>query len=171
MRAFRDTGGRTWEIRIDYSTIRRVHAECQIDLTKLFDRESDAAKAVQIAPLFFGVLCALIRPELESRNISELEFGKSLDEAAGEAAVVALHEGLIDFFPESKRRVIGPAFHKVMTATEKIQKAALDQVEKTLESVDFEKAVKTAMDGKGSAGDSQPSQESHPKEGPSASSA
>lgn len=171
MRAFRDTGGRTWDIKVTVATIARVHAECQVDLTQIFDRESAAAKAVRSTPLFFGILCAVLRPQLESKSVTELSLGESLDEATTEAAVIALHEGVIDFFPESKRRVIEPAFRKVMGAAEKIQKARLDIAAKSLESTDFEQAVKAAMDGRDFAGGSPESPESHRKEGHSANSA
>lgn len=162
MSAFRDTGGRTWDLKVTLATISRVHAECGIDLTQIFDRESAAAKAVSSAPVFFGVLCAALRPQLESRSVSEMEFGEALDEQASESAVLALHEGLISFFPESKRRVIEPAFRKVMAAARKVQGARLEQAQQTLESLDFEKVVSVAMDGRDSAGSLQASSASNP---------
>ena len=147
MKSFTDRQGRPWTLEINYTSLRRIKAATEIDLTRLVDPQSDVMGRLTSDPfLLFDCLIALLQPQLDEKGLTADQFGESLDEEAAERASIALIEATIDFFPERRRMLLKRAFAKVTTAAERRQTASLDQALRAVESPEFERVIETALD-------------------------
>ena len=162
MKTFRDTADREWTVEINVSTLKRVKDLAGVDLTALI-RPNDPTFKDLSSDMFklFDVLAALVKPQLEQRQITADAFGQSLDENSVEAAVNALLEGVIDFFQADKRAILRRALLKVTTAADRVRRQNLEAAAQRVESTEFDQIVERAMSGTSST-DSLESSESTP---------
>lgn len=113
MKSFRDTAGREWTIEINYTSLARVKDATGVDLTDICDPESDGhRKLAEDVRVMFRSLCALLQPQLESRDVSPEALGEAIDEEAAEGAWLAITEGVVDFFRGPKRALFRRALAK-----------------------------------------------------------
>jgi hypothetical protein len=91
--------------------------------------------------LLCDVLFALVKPEADSKAISDTDFGKALAGDAIELATTALLEELVDFFPEARRRVLQKALSKLKVW----QNKALSAAEKRLDSPALEAELEARL--------------------------
>lgn len=139
-------------INIKVASLKRVKDRTDIDLTQLVDPHNSQVIDKLTDDLFtlFDVLCALLQPQLDEKQVTVDDFGEVLDEAAAEQAVVALLEGVIDFFHEGKRMLLGRAFAKVKTAAERVKQRGLDQAMNAIESPEFAQLIEQSLSTSGS---------------------
>lgn len=155
MKTFTDSKGRTWTIEANVSSLRRVKAATDVDLTKLVDPKDDTiGRLTGDLFLLFDVLCAMLQPQLDEKAVSREQFGESLDEESAEKAVMALIEGVIDFFRDGKRTLLKRAFTKVTQAADRVQAKSLDEAMRTIEAPEFDRAIQTALEGASMSGGS-----------------
>jgi len=153
MKTFRDTADREWNVEINVTALKRVKDLAGVDLTALI-RPNDPTFKNLSTDMFqlFDVLIALVKPQLEQRQISADVFGQSLDENSVEAAVAALLEGVIDFFQADKRAILRRALLKVTAAAGKVHRQNLETAAQRVESAEFEQIIESAMSGSSSTG-------------------
>ncbi len=124
MKTFSDNTGRSWTISVTVGTIKRVRALCGVDLANIITLEPGKNPQVDLLErlaadpvLLVDVLYAVCKPEADTKNVSDEEFGRSMAGDAIELATVALLDEVIDFFPEAKRQV----FRKILDATRRFE--------------------------------------------------
>lgn len=124
MKTFSDNTGRSWTISVTVGTIKRVRALCGVDLANIITLEPGKNPQVALLErlaadpvLLVDVLYAVCKPEADTKNVSDEEFGRSMAGDAIELATVALLDEVIDFFPEAKRQV----FRKILDATRRFE--------------------------------------------------
>jgi len=124
MKSFTDNTGRSWILAVTVGTIKRVRALCDIDLANIITMEPGQKPKVDLLErlatdpvLLVDVLYAVCKDEADSKGVSDEEFGRSMAGDAIELATAALLDEIIDFFPETKRRV----FKKILTATRRFE--------------------------------------------------
>lgn len=124
MKTFNDNTGRSWTLSVTVGTIKRVRALCGVDLANIITLEAGKQPKVDLLErlasdpvLLVDVLYAVCKPEADTRNISDEEFGRAMAGDAIEFATAALLDEVIDFFPEAKRRV----FRKILDATRRFE--------------------------------------------------
>ena len=146
MKIIRDTTGREWTIEINFSAIRRVKAATGVDLTKLVEPKDTTFKELT-SDLFrlFDVVCAVLQPQFDDRNMTADQFGESLDEATAEQAAMAVLEGTIDFFREEKRTLLKRAYSKVTKAADRLRETGFDHAMKAVETDEFDQVIEAAM--------------------------
>ena len=148
MQSFKDSKGIIWTIEVNVGAIKRVRALCGIDLlnvitvgedgkpnTELLDRLSDDPV------LLVDTLYAVCQPEIEKRGLTDEEFGMSFDGDALVAAAHALLDGVVDFFPEAKRRM----FRKVLTVSRRFEDATNRYLAETLDSGKLDEALELQL--------------------------
>lgn len=146
MQTFKDATGRTWQISVNFTSLKRVKCQTGIDLTKLVDPHSDViSRLTSDLFMLFDCLVALLQPQLDANSLTAEAFGEALDEESADSAVIALLEGVIDFFPEKKRTLLRRALAKVTRAAERKQTGMLDRALKSVESPQFDRAIETAL--------------------------
>lgn len=124
MKCFHDSAGRSWTLSVNVGTIKRVRALCNInllDVIKLNEKqEVDMALLEQLSSdpvLLVDVLYAVCKEDADKQNISDEDFGRAMAGDAITEATNALIQDLVDFFPETKRRIL----NKVLTASRRFE--------------------------------------------------
>jgi hypothetical protein len=97
---FKDTADGEWDCSITVGALRRVLADTQIDLTKLFeDEKAEAVRQLLANPLAIAnVVFAVVKPQAIARGITEEAFGELLAGKQLSGAADALLDGLEVFF-------------------------------------------------------------------------
>ncbi|MEL7499036.1 MAG: hypothetical protein AAFN77_15620 [Planctomycetota bacterium] len=91
--------------------------------------------------LLCDVLYAICKPEADTKNIPDEEFGRAMAGDAIDAGTTALLEELVDFFPSGKRQVLSKALAKLKTFENK----ALEAASQRLDDPELEKRMEEAI--------------------------
>ena len=126
---FIDSKGESWDTRIDVSVIRRVRAEHGIDLSKIISSQEQLSALNDDVVLLVDVLYAVCKPVADSRKIDAEEFAMRLSGNAIESAVESLMLSIIDFFPQSRSKILRQIWDK----TKEIQTQKLGQVQQAVD--------------------------------------
>lgn len=140
MASFRDASGRDWRVRISVETLRRVKSEhLQVDLLELAGGPLLGRLASD--PVLLGDLLATIcEKEITDRGLSLSEFGELLAGDTIDAATEALLSAMVDFLPESRRRLLSTARDKMRTA----ETATIRRAQALIDSIDPEQIATEA---------------------------
>lgn len=157
MRTFQDGEGRSWTITVNVSSIKRVRSLLEVDLLTAVDGQLLEQLATDPVLLADVVYC-LCKPEADARELSDEQFGEAMAGDAIGDATTALLEGLVEFFPLEKRRLLAKALKKLKTFEAKVLKAA----ELRLDSPELEAQLEAALTLGNSSGSSLESSESIP---------
>jgi hypothetical protein len=125
MRSFKDTQGRTWIVSITFHELKLCRKLLGV---KLADLSNDCCKPlgelIADAERFVDVLYVLCKEQADKANVSDADFGRSLDGDAIEAAIHAFVGAFADFSPSRTRALILGLADK-MRETETLIQAAL----------------------------------------------
>lgn len=133
MSEFIDASGNAWQVRIDVSTIKRVRDKYGIDLSKVMSSQVELSRLADDVVLLVDVLFAVVSPQAESRGISEEGFAHLLLGDTIEAATNALMEGIIDFFPQSRRILLRQLWDKL----KQYDKQTMSKASQTISELTF----------------------------------
>jgi len=106
MARFTDNQGRQWLVEFTIGDIRRIARRTGIDLMGLLDKGTlqtpDGPRLLDRLQtdlsLVIDLVFAAVEPQAVERNLSDEDFGRSLDGAAAGAAETALWEAVANFF-------------------------------------------------------------------------
>ncbi len=103
MANFSDLNGRNWVVTLDVYSIKQIKKELEIDLLdeKVHETLQRIANDVVLA---VDVLYYAMKEQLDTAQISDREFGRSLAGDCLNEAVGALVQALVDFFPNPRKR-------------------------------------------------------------------
>ena len=135
MKSFTDNTGRTWTLSVTVGTIKRVRALCNVDLAGVISIESGAQPKVD-------VLYAVCKPEADAKGVSDEEFGQAMSGDAIEMATTALLDEVIDFFPETKRKV----FRKILDATRRFENRGKKALQTLLDDPALDGKIDAALE-------------------------
>ncbi len=149
MKTFTDSLGRTWSVVVNVATIKRVRNLCNVDLASIVEFEQDSKPSMNLFEklssdpvLLVDVLYAVCKPECEQKNVSDEDFGASMDGDSIEQATDALLEGIIDFFPEVKRLFL----HRILSAAKRLKNASEEKMKLLLADDSLENKVVSALE-------------------------
>ena len=136
MKTFNDNAARSWTVQVNVDAIKRVRDLAQVNLLevvegKLLDR------LISDPILLCDVIYCLCKPEADTKNVTDVDFGRAMGGDSIDGATTALLEELVDFFPQAKRRVLAKALAKL----QKLQTAALAAVETRLDSPELDRQM------------------------------
>jgi len=141
MKSFADNAGRVWTLAVNVAAIKRVRALCGVDLNSIIEMDAANQPSAKLLErlstdpvLLADVLYAVCKPECDSKNVTDEEFGAAMAGDAIEHATAALLDEIIDFFPEAKRL----AFRKILSATRRFEAIARNRMETLLADGKFE---------------------------------
>jgi len=140
MKTFKDNEGRTWTVKVNISTVKRVKSLLGINIFDAIEKDL-IARLVTDTILLVDVLYVICKPEAEQKNVSDEQFGEGLAGDAITAATTALLEELVDFFPEAKRQVLQKAVGKYR----KVESLAIEMAMKYLDSRETEKKIEAEL--------------------------
>jgi len=141
MKSFTDNAGRVWMLAVNVGAIKRVRALCGVDLNSIIEldeKNKPTAKLLERLStdpvLLVDVLYAVCKPECDSKNVTDEEFGAAMAGDAIDLATSTLLDEIIDFFPEAKRL----AFQKILSATRRFEDIARKRLTDMLTDNRFE---------------------------------
>ena len=140
MKTFKDNEGRTWTVKVNISTVKRVKSLLGINIFDAIEKDL-IARLVSDTILLVDVLYVICKPEAELKNVSDEQFGEGLAGDVITAATTALLEELVDFFPEAKRQVLQKAVGKYR----KVEGLAIEMAMKYLDSRETEKKIEAEL--------------------------
>lgn len=153
MRSFKDNQGRQWSVEINVTAIKRVRGLTGEDLMQVIEGTL-IEKLIRDPVLLCDVVYAICKPEADTRNVSDEEFGKAMAGDAIEAATTAVLEELVGFCPSPRDRA---NLGRVLQATRKVMDRARDLVEKKLDSGELDRLADRLLSGGATAGSSSTS--------------
>lgn len=127
MRSFKDGQGRDWTIEVTIDSIKRVRDLAKVDLYSLFTTE--AQRLFSDPVLLVDALYVLCHDQVSSRQMSDIDFGKLFAGDVLEQAAGALLEATVDFFPESRRRILRATIDKSQAMGLQLQERAMETIE------------------------------------------
>jgi hypothetical protein len=114
MPSFRDSSGKTWEVRVDVAAVKRVLDLAQVDLRVIESGKTLAELALDPIKLV-DTLYAVVKPQVDAAGLSDEQFAALFAGDVLEQAATALIDGILDFFPASQR----PALAKLRAAIDR----------------------------------------------------
>jgi len=101
MKTFTDRAGRTWNVEITVSALKRVRELAKIDLCQIGEAtpgDKPVESRLDDLALLGEVLFAVVKPQADALKVSEAAFLDSLDGPAMSVAAEAFWEELVSFF-------------------------------------------------------------------------
>lgn len=135
MRQFKDTEGVAWTVEAHIGSLKRVLALAQIDLLK--PTEGDPPPIVRLdrdIACLVDCLYAIVQPQAEQRDVSDVQFAERLGGQAVADARAALMAELHDFFQSAGRRDVAGMIDR----QNKLVALALEHELKTIENPEIE---------------------------------
>ncbi len=164
MKTFTDNAGRTWTIAVNVDAIKRVRGLLNVDLLEIVDGKL-IERLIRDPVLLCDIVYAVCKPEADTRNVTDEDFGRAMAGDAIEHATTALLEELVGFSPSPRDRA---NLGRVLDTTWRVMDRARDVIEARIESVNVEKVVEQALATAGtSSGDAPESLASTPNGSPS----
>ena len=140
MKTFVDNAGRTWTVQVNVDAVRRVRDLAGVNLLEVIEGKL-IERLVADPILLCDVIFALCKPEAQTKNISDVDFGRSMAGDAIDLATTALLEELVDFFPQPRRRVLA----KALATLKSLQTQAMAAVETRLDSPEMQQALEAQL--------------------------
>ena len=100
---FSDKDGRNWVVTLNVHSIKSIKQELGLDLLDEKVHET-LQKLAEDLVLAIDVLYLALKDKLDTADISDVEFGRSLSGDCLNEAVGALVQALVDFFPNPRKR-------------------------------------------------------------------
>lgn len=128
MQTFKDTQSREWKVEINLEQIKLVRSLAKVDLYNLF---GDEAKRLFADPVMLvDTLFVLCKQQASERNMTDIDFGRGFSGQVLEDAANALLEEVLNFFPQSRQKLMRAMTNKSMKLAEEMQTSAMDKIEK-----------------------------------------
>jgi hypothetical protein len=119
MPSFRDSSGKTWEVRVDVAAVKRVLDLAQVDLRVIESGKTLAELALDPIKLV-DTLYAVVKPQVDAAGLSDEQFAALFAGDVLEQAATALIDGILDFFPASQRRALAKLRTAIDRGTQKV---------------------------------------------------
>ena len=100
---FKDLHGNKWTVEVNMATVKRIKDSLDCNIADLNNKETMTKLADDIVFLV-DVIYLCLKPQLDEKGISDVEFGQSLDGETVNQASEAFMEAFIAFFPARTRR-------------------------------------------------------------------
>ena len=107
MREFTDKNGHKWAISVDGSHVLRCKKELGVNLPGIFAEESKGfLELVQDFEKLYAVLWILCEKQANQLKVDPDTFASGIGGDELGAAVIALEQAVIDFFPVARQRTV-----------------------------------------------------------------
>ena len=141
MKTFQDNAGRQWTVTINVDAVRRVRSLIGVNLPDVLDDGCKLLAQLHDDPvLLVDVLYCVCKPEADTKEITDEDFGRAMaGDAIGHATAALLAE-LSDFFPNARQRA---AMQELIRKTNTVADGLLEKAESAIRQLDPELVVET----------------------------
>ncbi len=138
MKTFKDATGREWALDLTLSAVKRVRSLLDVDLLALEVGDPPLLTRLGMdVVLLCDVIFVLVKPQADSREVTDEEFGAALGGQVILAAQTAFYDELVDFFRGLGRKDLV----KAVKTQHKIIDMVIKRVETHLAGLDLEAAI------------------------------
>jgi len=124
VKTFTDSQGRTWNVVVNVSAVKRVRDALGVNLIDVAGGDL-LGRLADDPCLLVDVLYVLCRPEADAKGVSDEDFGRAMVGDVLDAASAALMKELLDFFPRAQRaRALAKMVRKMNEQKAEIAEAA-----------------------------------------------
>ena len=141
MRTFKDNAGRVWSVQLDVAALKRVRSLLGVNLLEVIESPKMIDKLSNDPVFLCDVLYAVVKPEADAQKLTDEDFGRAMGGDALDGASTAFLEELVDFFPQSRRRLLRRAMEKLGV----FQAKALAVAEQRLASPELDRQFESAL--------------------------
>jgi len=141
MKTFTDNAGRTWTITINVDAIKRIRGLVDVNLLEIVEGKL-IDRLIGDPILLCDVIYAAVKPEADTKQITDDDFGRAMAGDAIDHATTALLEELVSFFPSPRDRA---NLQRVLQATWRVMDKARDMIEKRIDSGEIERLAEQAL--------------------------
>ena len=136
MQTFKDNLDRVWTISLNIANVKKIKESLKVNIMEAV--EGDLLPRIATDPILLcDMIFVLCKEEADKKNISDIDFGKSMGGDAIEQATDAFLQELITFFPQRRRRLLKKSLNKMRDLESKI----LEHVEIKIDSPEIENRV------------------------------
>lgn len=126
---FADRAGRTWDLTLNITAVKRVKALTGVNLFDALGGKLMAELADDLVRLV-DVVYAIVEPQCKALNITDEAFGESLGGESLDCAIQAFLGALSDFFARpDQRKVIRELAAKIDATMAAAERTALDRLD------------------------------------------
>lgn len=144
MKTFTDTMGRTWELSLTISAIKRVKSLLDVDLLALeVGNPPLLTRLGTEVILLCDVIFVLLKPQADACKVTDEQFGAVLGGKVILAAQTAFYEELVDFFHGLGRRDLV----KAVKTQQKIIGLVIRRIESKIGQIDLDAAIEEVEKG------------------------
>jgi hypothetical protein len=152
MQSFKDNAGRTWAVAVTVDAVKRVKRLIGVDLLAVGEGDQLLQRLADDPVLLVDVVYAICKPDVDAANLTDEDFGRAMGGGDSiDLAVVALMDGLADFFPKARRAVLRRAIVKLDATRDLASRRAVTKID----AIDVEALLNSTPGG--SATSSPPS--------------
>ena len=144
MKTFSDRRGRTWEVELNVSQMKRVRSALGVDLVNVIAVNSDGALKTTLIDdivndpcLLVDILWVICEKQAKAEGVTDEDFGAALAGDAIEDATRAFLDELVDFFPGARRLFL----KKAVDLARKFAGQMAETLKEALESPELEAMV------------------------------
>lgn len=141
MKTFRTTDGQEWQIAVNVATVKRCRDLAKVDLLGVVEDQGALRGIFDDHVRFCEAICAVCRPQLAERGMSDDEFFAAIDGAVIESAAEALLGEIVDFFQEPRKGLLKKAMAKYQEAAARVNSRTTQMAEAAIDEIDFEKMI------------------------------
>lgn len=157
MKTFMDNAGRTWNVALNVTAIKRVKSLTGLDLLDAVNDGGTMLEKLAGDPVTLcDVVYAVCKDQADAQNIADVDFGGAMAGDALGGATTALLEELVDFFHGGKRDLFRRGLVKMRAYQEKYFRAACLKMDDPAMDAKVERAIEKIMQAGGDEGDSTP---------------
>jgi hypothetical protein len=127
MKSFKDTAGLSWSVSVNVGSIKRVRTMADVDLLAIADGKM-IDRLYQDPIALVDVLWAICQPEVVQRQTTPEQFATAIAGDVLDDATTALVEDLRDFFPKSRRAVLGQVILKIQEGSARATELATAKI-------------------------------------------
>jgi len=142
MRTIVDAKGRSWDIIVDVPNIARLRETLKINLLELVIPHNTLVESLNDPCKLVDLLFVLCRDQADEREVTDLEFGRSMTPDCIEDGLQSVLEGVVNFSPRGVR----PAYQKVLEKATKFQAAQADKVLAMVTSPEFDTMLEKELE-------------------------
>lgn len=142
MAQFVDANGQQWELVVTVTSVKRVRELLGVDLGNMFSGDPPLLTRLDMdIVLLFDVIFALVKPQADSRGVSDEEFVALLPGEASVAARDAFWKAVLDFFLQFRRPDVVAAIRKQTAITNE----TINRLAARMETLSVEDTAEKAM--------------------------
>ncbi|TVQ64486.1 MAG: hypothetical protein EA379_01325 [Phycisphaerales bacterium] len=142
MKQFKDNEGRTWDVVMDTTALKRVRSLLGVDLMQLIN--GDLVAKMQADPaLVVDVAYVMCKDQADERGVSDEDFGRAMRGDPIAYATQAVLDEFCEYCPDPRDRA---ALGRVLAAMRAVIDRKMTEREETMTQEAIEREIEKAVD-------------------------